>query len=69
MTMAISPRREQGVFVVTLAANIMHVLAVALPIAGPFTALWLDRPVVYGGLAGNRENFLALFTGLLAGLA
>jgi hypothetical protein len=36
--------------------NIMHVLALDLPIVGPFTALLVYRPAVYGGLTGNPEH-------------
>jgi hypothetical protein len=50
----------------------MQVLALpaATLIVGPFTALWLNRPVVDDGLAddGNSSS-IVLFTGLLAVMA
>jgi hypothetical protein len=42
-----------------LVANIMQVLALAKSISGPFTALWVDRPAVYGGLAASGEHLLS----------
>jgi hypothetical protein len=45
-------------------------LPAATPIEGPFTALWLDRPVVDDGLADEGDSSsIALFTGLLAVMA